>query len=589
MSRLVTPRLDPMQQAGSSLDQHVKDLNLALNNMRQGLLMFDESARVVVCNQRYIEMYGLSPDVVKTGSTLTEVIRHGTERGSFSGDPEGVSASILKRISRGAVTNVCLNTADGRTMNVIERPVPGGGWVVTHDDISESRQAEARIAHLTGHDPLTDLPNRAQYHESLRQALGRIRRRGRLAVLLLDLDHFKTINDTLGHPVGDDLLKAVAVRLQQCLGDTGIVARLGGDEFGVVQIGIHDPSETAALAAQIQEAVAVPYELNGHHLLINVSIGIALSPDEGLDADSLLRNADIALYGAKAGGRGTCKFFEKAMDDRMKLQRGLELDLRMALERDEFELHYQPILNLETDTICGCEALLRWNHPSRGLIPPAEFIPMAEDTGLIARIGEWVMRTACAAAATWPDDIRVAVNVSPAQLHTDGLLDAVLDALQSAGLAPHRLEIEITEAILMRNSETTLNTLHRLRKLGIRIAMDDFGTGFSSLSYLRRFPFDKIKIDQSFVRGLSETPESGAIVRTVANLAASFRMTTTAEGVETDLQRRIVEASGCTEMQGYLFSRPRTASAIVQLLHQHSPKKRRIRTGAGEPVLASGM
>jgi diguanylate cyclase (GGDEF)-like protein len=551
--------------------------------------MFDESARVVVCNQRYIEMYGLSPDVVKTGSTLTEVIPHGTERGSFSGDPDGVSASILKRISRGAVTNVCLNTADGRTMNVIERPVPGGGWVVTHDDISESRQAEARIAHLTGHDPLTDLPNRAQYHESLRQALGRIRRRGRLAVLLLDLDHFKTINDTLGHPVGDDLLKAVAVRLQQCLGDTGIVARLGGDEFGVVQIGIHDPSETAALAAQIQEAVAVPYELNGHHLLINVSIGIALSPDEGLDADSLLRNADIALYGAKAGGRGTCKFFEKAMDDRMKLQRGLELDLRMALERDEFELHYQPILNLETDTICGCEALLRWNHPSRGLIPPAEFIPMAEDTGLIARIGEWVMRTACAAAATWPDDIRVAVNVSPAQLHTDGLLDAVLDALQSAGLAPHRLEIEITEAILMRNSETTLNTLHRLRKLGIRIAMDDFGTGFSSLSYLRRFPFDKIKIDQSFVRGLSETPESGAIVRTVANLAASFRMTTTAEGVETDLQRRIVEASGCTEMQGYLFSRPRTASAIVQLLHQHSPKKRRIRTGAGEPVLASGM
>jgi len=578
-----------MQQVGSSLDQHVKDLNLALNNMRQGLLMFDESARVVVCNQRYIEMYGLSPDVVKTGSTLTEVIRHGTERGSFSGDPEGLSASILKRISRGAVTNVCLNTADGRTMNVIERLVPGGGWVVTHDDISESRQAEARIVHLTRHDPLTDLPNRAQFHESLRQALGWIRRGGRLAVLLLDLDHFKTINDTLGHPVGDDLLKAVAARLQQCVGDTGTVARLGGDEFGVVQIRMHDPSATAALAVQIQQAVAVPYELNGHHLLINVSIGIALSSDEGLDADSLLRNADIALYGAKAGGRGTYKFFEKAMDDRMKLQRDLELDLRMALEQDEFELHYQPILNLETDTICGCEALLRWNHPSRGLIPPAEFIPMAEDTGLIARIGEWVMRTACAAAATWPDDIRVAVNVSPVQLHTDGLLDAVLDALDSAGLAPHRLEIEITEAILMRNSETTLNTLHRLRKLGIRIAMDDFGTGFSSLSYLRRFPFDKIKIDQSFVRGLSEMPESGAIVRTVANLAASFRMTTTAEGVETDLQRRIVTASGCTEMQGYLFSRPRTAAAIVQLLQQHSPKKRRIRTGMGEPVLASGM
>jgi len=578
-----------MQQVASSLDQRVKELNLALNNMRQGLVMFDESARLVVCNQRYIEMYGLSPDVVKTGSTLTEVIRHGAERGSFSGDPEGLSASILKRISTGAVTNICLNTADGRTMNVIERPVPGGGWVVTHDDISESRQAEARIAHLTRHDPLTDLSNRAQFHESLRQSLGWIRRGGRLAVLLLDLDHFKTINDTLGHPVGDELLKAVAARLQQCVGETGTVGRLGGDEFGVVQIRIQHPSDTAALAVQIQQAVSAPYELDGHHLLINVSIGIALSPDEGLDADSLLRNADIALYGAKASGRGSYKFFEKAMDDRMKLQRVLELDLRMALEQGEFELHYQPILNLETDTICGCEALLRWNHPTRGQIPPAEFIPLAEDTGLIAGIGEWVLRTACAAAATWPDDIRVAVNVSPVQLHGDGLLDAVLDALHGTGLAPHRLEIEITEAILMRNNETTLDTLQRLRKLGIRIAMDDFGTGFSSLSYLRRFPFDKIKIDQSFVQGLSETPESGAIVRTVAKLAASFRMTTTAEGVETDLQRRVVKASGCTEMQGYLFSRPRTAAAIVQLLHLHSPKKRRTRTGMGEPVLVGGM
>ena len=578
-----------MQQVASSLDQRVKELNLALDNMRQGLVMFDESARLVVCNQRYIEMYGLSPDVVKAGSTLTEVIRHGAERGSFSGDPEGLSASILKRISTGAVTNICLNTADGRTMNVIERPVPGGGWVVTHDDTSESRQAEARIAHLTRHDPLTDLSNRAQFHESLRQSLGWIRRGGRLAVLLLDLDHFKTINDTLGHPVGDELLKAVAARLQQCVGETGTVGRLGGDEFGVVQIRIQHPSDTAALAVQIQQAVSAPYELDGHHLLINVSIGIALSPDEGLDADSLLRNADIALYGAKASGRGSYKFFEKAMDDRMKLQRVLELDLRMALEQGEFELHYQPILNLETDTICGCEALLRWNHPTRGQIPPAEFIPLAEDTGLIAGIGEWVLRTACAAAATWPDDIRVAVNVSPVQLHGDGLLDAVLDALHGTGLAPHRLEIEITEAILMRNNETTLDTLQRLRKLGIRIAMDDFGTGFSSLSYLRRFPFDKIKIDQSFVQGLSETPESGAIVRTVAKLAASFRMTTTAEGVETDLQRRVVKASGCTEMQGYLFSRPRTAAAIVQLLHLHSPKKRRTRTGMGEPVLVGGM
>jgi diguanylate cyclase (GGDEF)-like protein len=397
---------------------------------------------------------------------------------------------------------------------------------------------------------------------------------GQFALLLLDLDNFKTINDTLGHPIGDDLLKEIAARLRQCIGGTGTVARLGGDEFGVVQFRIADPSEAVSLAERIQEAISAPCELGGHRLTINASIGITLCPDEGRDAESLLKSANMALHKAKAEGGGTFKFFERVIDDRMKLRRALELDLGVALDNGELELQYQPIVNLQTDMISGCEALLRWNHPSRGLISPAQFIPLAEATGLVAKIGAWVMRTACAEAVNWPDDVGIAVNVSPAQLNKEGLLDVVLEALRTTGLAPHRLAIEITEALLMLDNEATLDTMHRLRRLGVRIAMDDFGTGFSSLNYLRRFPFDKIKIDQSFVRNLSEVPESSAIIRTVTKLARSLRMTTTAEGVETDLQREIVKASGCTEMQGFLFCRPKAAPAIAELLRLRPPRKR---------------
>jgi diguanylate cyclase (GGDEF)-like protein len=563
-----------MQQISTNLDERVRNLNLALSNMRHGLLMLDESARIVVCNQRYIEMYGLSPEVVKAGSTLREVMQHSVECGSFSGDPEDFCASTLRRIGKGSASSILVKTVDGRMMNIIERPVPGGGWVVTHNDVSESTEALARIAHLTRHDSLTDLPNRTQFRESLEQVLGWMRRGGQFALLLLDLDSFKTINDTLGHPIGDDLLREIAARLRQCIGDTGTVGRLGGDEFGVVQFRIADPSEAASLAERIQEAIAAPCELGDHHLIINASIGIALCPEEGRDAESLLRSADMALRRAKAEGGGTFKFFEKVIDDRMKLRQALELDLSLALDNGELELQYQPIVNLQTDMISGCEALLRWNHPSRGLISPLQFIPLAEATGLIAKIGAWVMRSACAEAVNWPDDVAVAVNVSPAQLNKEGLLDVVLEALRTTGLAPHRLEIEITEALLMLNNEATLDTMHRLRRLGVRIAMDDFGTGYSSLNYLRRFPFDKLKIDQSFVRNLSEVPESSAIIRTVTNLARSLRMTTTAEGVETDLQREIVKASGCTEMQGFLFCRPKTALGIAELLRLRPPKRR---------------
>lgn len=560
------------QQCRADLHIHVQRLELALNNMSQGLLMFDSAAQIVICNERYIQMYGLSPEIVKPGCTLRELIQHRKDTGSFLGDPEPYCASILDRVAQGETSSVFVDTTDGRTMHIVDRPMAGGGWVVTHEDVSGRRQAEAKVAHMAHHDALTGLPNRLLFRERLEQALKWIPRGDFLAVHYLDLDNFKNINDTLGHPIGDDLLKVVADRLRGCIREVDTIARLGGDEFAIVQTRIGQPSDAAELAARIREVITAPYELSDHQVVVDTSIGISISPNDGSDPDQLLKNADMALYGAKAGGRGTYRFFESEMDARMTVRRNLDLDLRKALVRGEFELYYQPLVNLERNEINGCEALLRWHHPERGLISPAEFIPVAEETGLITRLGEWVIRTACAEAATWPGHLKVAVNVSPVQFKNDNVAQIVISALAATGLPAGRLEIEITEAILMQHTEATLAILHQLRELGVRIAMDDFGTGYSSLSYLRRFPFDKIKIDQSFIRDLSDEGDSAAIVRAVTSLADSFRMTTTAEGVETEQQRKIAKALGCTEMQGYLFSRPRPARDIIQLFAL-SPKR----------------
>lgn len=553
-------------QRSKSLHQHIQRLELALNNMSQGLLMFDSEARIVVVNKRYIEMYRLSPEVVKPGCTLRELIEHRKDTGSLVGDPEQYRIGILARIAEGRTTSMLADTADGRTINIVHHPMADGGWVVTLEDISERRQAEAQVAHIAHHDALTGLPNRILFRERLDAELRRVRRRESAAVLYLDLDNFKNINDTLGHPIGDDLLKAVADRLRRCVREVDTVARLGGDEFAIVQTAVRRPLDVAELAARIRETVAVPYELAGYQVIVDTSIGIAMSPSDGTDPDQLIKKADLALYSAKTGGRATYRFFAPEMDARMMARRNLELDLRKALVLGQFELHYQPLVNLERDEICGCEALVRWRHPQRGLVSPAEFVPVAEETGLITRLGEWVIRTACAEAATWPDDLKVAVNVSPVQFKNQNVAQIVMSALAAAGLPARRLEIEITEAILMQHTETTLATLHQLRELGVRIAMDDFGTGYSSLSYLRSFPFDKIKIDQSFIRDLSHEGESAAIVRAVTGLAASLHMTTTAEGIETEHQREIAKASGCTELQGYLISRPRPAKDLPQLL-----------------------
>lgn len=461
---------------------------------------------------------------------------------------------------------------------VIGKPGEGAQYLLgVIDDVTERKATEARIAHLAHYDALTDLPNRAYFHEQLEKRLSSVRAGGRLAMLYLDLDHFKSINDTLGHPAGDALLKKVALRLQGCLGENDLVARLGGDEFAIVQTAPKDRKDAELLADRLRVALtARPYDLLGHQTATNISIGIAIAPEDGTELDELLRHADLALYAAKAEGRATSRSFEPAMTMRMKERRELEIDLRTAAVNAELELHYQPVVNLETGCITGCEALLRWNHPRRGLVQPDAFIPLAEETGLITPIGEWVLREACTAARHWPDHFTIAVNVSPVQFRSPGLALTVAAAIGASGLPAHRLELEVTETALMQNNESTLTALHQIRALGVRISLDDFGTGYSSLSYLRSFPFDKIKIDRSFVSDLAKGEDAIAIVQAILSLAKSLKMATTAEGVETAHQLHVLQAAGCDEMQGYLFSPPLDAARLGKLLLASHESPRRL-------------
>jgi len=426
--------------------------------------------------------------------------------------------------------------------------------------------------HVLAHqDALTGLPNRVVLREKLEQALAGMRPQGRtVSVSYLDLDHFKDVNDSFGHETGDELLKAVADRLRACIppGEgqvRNLISRFGGDEFAILQTGIRRPEESAALASRVVQALQEPFSVNGQEIFIGTSIGIALA-QRHMNSSQILKNADMALYHAKADGRGTFRFFEPEMDAQLQARRVLEVDLRKAIGNGEFELFYQPQINIEANEIGGFEALLRWHHPERGLVPPAEFIPVIEDTGLISPLGDWIIEEACREAASWPRDINVAVNLSPIQFRNRGLVQSVTRALALSGLAPHRLELEITESVLLQDSETTVSTLHQLRRLGVRIAMDDFGTGYSSLSYLRSFPFDKIKIDQSFVREMSQRTDCLAIVQSVASLGASLGMPTVAEGIETEDQLRQIQAAGCTDAQGYYFGRPKPARELVHTL-----------------------
>jgi diguanylate cyclase (GGDEF)-like protein len=560
-------------------------LDTAVNNMTQGLLLFDSSERLIVCNQRYLDMYGLSTEVVKQGCSFREVIAHRKATGSFMDDVDEYCERVRREI--GLRKSMIIETPDGRAIQVVNEPLADGGWVATHEDITERRRVEDRITHLAHYDALTDLPNRALFHEELRRELAHIAPGEQLAVLYIDIDEFKSVNDTLGHLIGDELLKSVAVSLGRCIRDTDFVARLGGDEFAIVQTGVRIADDVTDLVTRVLNTIREPYECLGHQVTTDASIGIALAPQHGADLDQILKNADLAMYAAKSAGRRTYRFFEPEMDARVRARRILEMDLRQALSDGAFEVHYQPCVSLRDNKITGCEALLRWRHSERGMISPAEFIPIAEETGLINQLGEWVLTTACTEATTWPDHIKLAVNVSPVQFKSGTLALKIVAALAASGLPASRLELEITEAVLIRDDEAALGILHQLRAIGVRIALDDFGTGYSSLSYLQRFPFDKIKIDRCFVNDIAEPDGSSCIVQAVVNIAAARQMTTTAEGVETQQQRELLHALGCAEMQGYLFSPAKPAAEIRQLFHREQPadaglsprrKRRRIST-----------
>ena len=427
-------------------------------------------------------------------------------------------------------------------------------------------EREHRITHLAFHDSLTGLPNRTYFRQQLDAGLIRAQKRDEgITILCLDLDGFKGVNDTLGHPVGDALLRRIGEVLSGLAVD-GVVSRLGGDEFAVILDDRGDADRPRALAQSILDQLRRPMVVDGHQIATGVSIGIAVGPNDGADADTLLKNADLALYRAKQDGRGVFRFFEPALDAAARKRRQLELDLREALHSGQFRLNFQPIFDLKRDRIGGFEALLRWEHPIRGNVPPIDFIPVAEDTGLIIAIGDWVMQEACRQATEWPDHVRVAVNVSPLQFRNSGFQNVIFQALSRSGLAPNRLEVEITESVFLEGETTVVNLLHQLRAMGVRVALDDFGTGYSSLSYLRSFPFDKIKIDKSFVNLVAQDDSSAAIVRAIVDLATALHMETTAEGVEDRDQLAQLRGQGCSSIQGYLFSRPVESDAVMAMI-----------------------
>ncbi|RTL72763.1 MAG: EAL domain-containing protein, partial [Hyphomicrobiales bacterium] len=566
--------LQALDDASHQLSEHQKRLadknaqfDAALTNMIQGVCLYDADQRIIVANQRYAEIYGLDPEILKPGTSLREVLEARVKNNVYSEHEarEMVEVGIAK--FREYLSEI-IALQDGRYISVVRRPLANGGLITTHEDVTDRKKADAQIAHMAMHDTLTGLPNRLLLRDRLARATGRVSEQNLLAVHCLDLDRFKTVNDTLGHPMGDALLRAVAERLQGCIRGMDSVARLGGDEFAVLQMGISEPSHAASLAERLIATLSEPFEIDGHRIVIGASVGIAVAPFNGTDGTILLKNADLALYCSKTEGRGRYRFFEAEMDARIQARRLLELDLASALALDQFELHYQPLVDLKTNRVVAMEALLRWKHPTRGNVSPVEFIPITEEIGLIETLGRWVLQQACLEATRWPDEVGVSVNLSPHQFKSGTLAFDVAAALATSGLPARRLELEITESALMQNTESTLETLARIRDLGVKVAMDDFGTGYSSLSYLHAFPFDKIKIDKCFVQNLSEKPDSGHILRAVVGLGTSLRMITTAEGVETADQLEQLRGEGCTQVQGYYFSPPRPANEVDALLER---------------------
>ena len=541
-------------------------LKATLENISQGVCMFDADGRVLLFNARYAEMTGDSGDALE-GRCLLQILKDRSVVGGFSGDPQEFFARLTHEMKQGLASVKTMKTPNGSTLRIAHRPTGDGGWVTTMEDITDWRKAEERISHMSTHDPLTDLPNRAHFRECLDDRIRGLSHDGAVAVLYLDIDNFRNVNEMFGHAAGDEFLVEVASRLATCRGKTDMLARVRGAEFAlfVERRGLM-PGDVAAIAERMHAALVEPIKIGAAEAIADVNTGIAIAPPDSFDSDLLLKSAYLALDRAKAAGRGEYRLFEAEMDAQVQARRIMEIAMRGALANGEFEIYYQPIYRADDAEVSGFEALLRWNDPRRGMISPAEFIPLAEETGLIVSIGEWVLRKACLDAAGWSRNVRVAVNLSPIQIGCPHLVSMVTSALAMAGLDPRRLELEITESVMMKDTERTLETLRRLRQIGIRIAMDDFGTGYSSLGYLRSFPFDKIKIDQSFVREIEMRKDVRAIVRAVTGLAKCLGITTTAEGVETEAQFNLLRDKGCTEVQGYLFSSPRPARDVEFLL-----------------------
>ncbi len=558
------------------LDRHKADLieqnrrfNAALGNMSQGLCMFDEDQRLVVCNDRYIEMYGLSKDLATPGTPFRKIIESRIASGLYAGDdPDKYLQERLAASCEPVPNTKIQELRDGRIIAIMHEPMEHGGWVATHEDITQLRRIEAQLSYMSRHDALTGLPNRVLLREQIASCLGRTAaENSSLVAVLVDLARFKEVNDTLGPSVGDALLQGVAQRLSRRLKGVEMIASIGGDEFVILQMAEKPAVAAAALAKKIHNILSTSFDVEDHQIIISAYIGMVIGPGDGSDPDQLLKNADLALTRAKADGPGNSRFFERAMDQQMQARHALERDLRAALQRGEFELYYQPELNLQRDEITGFEALLRWNHPTRGIVSPTDFISLAEETGLIVPIGEWTLRQACSDASRWPRGVKVAVNLSAAHFRAGNVRQAVISALGASNLMPQSLEIEVTESVLVQDRDNVAETLNRLHDIGVSIALDDFGTGYSSLSYLRHFHFDKIKIDQSFIQGLTKVPNTSlAIVRSVVALGTSLGIATTAEGVETSEQLERVRAAGCTEVQGFLIGTPRPLRDVMPLI-----------------------
>jgi diguanylate cyclase (GGDEF)-like protein len=539
----------------------------ALNNMPHGLCMFAADGRLAVMNHRFGEMMHLSDDLTDRGASAADIVAACVGAGSISAASGNLILAEIGNSQAKDITTSDPDTASDRSLHWTFQRMAGGGTVVLLEDITERKIAEARISHLARYDELTELPNRLNFRDEIERLLVISHNAERLSALLfIDLDQFKQVNDTLGHPCGDQLLCAVADRLRVMLRPEDFVARFGGDEFVVFQQNIKSAEEAASLARRIVDHLSEPYKIDNHLVEIGASVGIAMtSPD--ISADTLLKNADMALYRAKADGRGTFCFFREEMAQTVEARRILELDLRKALANEEFELFFQPLVNLKSGRITTCEALLRWNHPVRGTVSPVDIIPVAEDMGLIVDLGRWILRKACMECMKWPEGVSVAVNFSPQQFHQRDVLSEVRYALEVSGLPANRLEIEITESSLLRNTQLTHDVLSQLRTIGVRISLDDFGTGYSSLSYLHNFPLQKVKIDRSFLEGI-DTDRPLTLLRGVARLSADLGMSVVVEGIETNEQLELISADGTvTEAQGYLFSRPVPAVRVRQLLN----------------------